>query len=623
MKVLLVFPPQWTPAMPYLALPVLTSFLRSQGVDVIQRDLNLEAYDTVLSRAHLEQTIERLRRDYAAPSVVPTDKRSALVNAGRLRAQSNPGGGIASPLPATGNARLNEIPEQIQWALTHGPRLAAQVDAAKEVFRSPAFYDGPKSLEAFEIIVHSLELASLPFLPAQLDLLNYIPAGQMDNSKSLLQAVRDRRHNMFLEIFERVIVPDIVREQPDIVGISIPTMGQMLPGMTLAHLVRRTGLKCHITVGGPHISMLREQLTRVPALFSLIDSAVIFEGELPLLRLAEALAGDGNLERVPNLIYKVGDQIRVNAVGSTLHKHSDGASGTPDFDGLPIQRYLVPEPVLPLMTAHGCYHGLCAFCNVGYGTGKGFYPLPTDQIFNQMMTLQQKYGTRHIFCTDEAITPHTFRELATRLAERGAPVNWCGCVRFERALSQELLETMSRGGYRMALFGLETASERMIQHMIKGTQRETMGRILKESTQTGIWNHTFFFFGFPTETMEDAQETVNFVYAHQDWIHSASPGEFVLERYSPVHLNPGKFGVKRVIERLERDLAIYFDYELESGLDENMAHTIVERLLDVLPIKRFPQYYVHDIYRFLYASHLHAQGQPLPPWIAGQDETPT
>ncbi len=50
-----------------------------------------------------------------------------------------------------------------------------------------------------------------------------------------------------------------------------------------------------------------------------------------------------------------------------------------------------------------------------------------------------------------------------------------------------------------------------------------------------------------------------------------------------------------------------------------MAHTIVERLLDVLPIKRYGQYYLHDVYRFLYASRLHAQGQPFPLWLADEE----
>ncbi|MEJ5199893.1 MAG: radical SAM protein, partial [Anaerolineae bacterium] len=295
----------------------------------------------------------------------------------------------------------------------------------------------------------------------------------------------------------------------------------------------------------------------------------------------------------------------------------------PDFDGLPVGRYLAPYPVLPLLTAYGCYHGDCAFCNVGYGRGGHFRPLRPAQVVEQMRALQRKYGVRHIFFADEAMTPHAMREMSAlleaRVREGGAPFHWCGCMRFEKAITLELLQSMSRAGCRMLLFGLETASPRMIELMEKGTRRETMSRILRESAAAGIWNHTFFFFGFPTETLEDAQETVNFVYAHGDVIHSASPGEFVLERYSPVHRTPQKYGVRRIIERPEKDLAIYFDYELASGLDAEMAHTITERLLDVLPGKRYGQYYAQDTYRLLYAGYLHEQGVPLPGWLA--DET--
>jgi len=40
----------------------------------------------------------------------------------------------------------------------------------------------------------------------------------------------------------------------------------------------------------------------------------------------------------------------------------------------------------------------------------------------------------------------------------------------------------------------------------------------------------------------------------------------------------------------------------------------------VLPTKRYGQYYVHDVYRFLYASRLHTQNQPLPLWLADSAE---
>ncbi|MDH7487310.1 MAG: radical SAM protein [Anaerolineae bacterium] len=598
MKVMLVFPPQWIPAMPHLALPTLTSFLRSHGVDVIQRDLNVETYDMILTRAYLQKAMDRLST--------------------RLR-------------------RGRSVPERVRWAWREGPRLADQVEAAKAVFRSPAFYDGEKSLDALLVIGQALELVSLPYYPALFDLVNFQPAVSVDSSRGLLQAACDHERNMLLPIFRRVIIPDLVRQQPDIVGISVPTRGQMLAAVTLAYLIKETGLSCHVTAGGPHITMVREQLPRVPALFELFDSAVLFDGEMPLLRLAEALDGHGGLAGVPNLVYRSDGQVRVN--DRPLKPPSDtgphprppfqgerggakpaeaGWPGLPDFDGLPLDRYLVPELVLPLITAHGCYHGECAFCNVGYGTGKGFHALPVEQVLAQIRALRQKYGVRHIFFADEAIPPRTLRRLSAALSEEGSPVAWCGCARFEPGLSEKLLESMAAGGCRMLLFGLETGSERMIRHMVKGTCPEIMSRVLRASAKAGIWNHAFFFFGFPTETMADAQETVNFLYAHQDAVHSASPGVFMLERYSPVHADPARFGVRGVVEVADQDLAITFDYEVESGLDEEMARTLYERLLDVLPTKRYGQYYLHDVNRFLYASHLHDQGRPFPLWLADE-----
>ncbi len=44
-----------------------------------------------------------------------------------------------------------------------------------------------------------------------------------------------------------------------------------------------------------------------------------------------------------------------------------------------------------------------------------------------------------------------------------------------------------------------------------------------------------------------------------------------MERYSPAHRFPELYGVKRIVENPERDLAIYFDYEVESGMDDKMA----------------------------------------------------
>lgn len=586
MKIMLVFPPNWTPSMPHLALPTLTAYLRAHGVDVIQRDLNAEVFDEILTRQYINQSLVHLRHDYG------------------LSAKKQP-------------VRRSHPPrQQVLWALEEGARLAENVQRAKRTVRSAAFYDGEASLEAFQTIIQCLEIASLPFFPASLHLQSYSSAYAVDSSKALLQGVADPNYNMFLDIYRRGVVADIKRERPDIVGISIPSMPQILPGMTLAYLIKESGLDCHVTVGGPHISMLRDELPRVPALFSLIDSAVVFDGEVPLLRLAEALDSDGDLAQVPNLIYRDGDHIRVTE-RKTPEKIGD--LPLPDFEGLPLGKYLAPDLVLPLLTARGCYFGKCAFCNVGYGEAESFSQLRAENLAEQMLALREKYGVKHIFFADEAVTPRNLRNLSPILENKGTPLHWGGCVRFEKVISGELLNDMARGGCRMILFGLESASQSIINQMVKGTELEHMSRILIESTAVGIWNHAFFFFGFPGETMDDAQATVNFLFDHKPAIHSAALGTFLMERYSPAHRFPAQYNVRRIIEEPDKNLAIYFDYEVESGIDAQLAETIMSRFIDTLPEKHYPQYYANDVYRFLHASRLVELGLPMPPWLASAE----
>ncbi|MCD6286405.1 MAG: hypothetical protein J7M39_10890, partial [Anaerolineae bacterium] len=217
MKILLAFPPHWAPVMPHLALPMLTAFLRSKGLDVVQRDLNVEVFDTILTRRYLEEALARL-------ASLPTRGRSPAADA----------------------------------IIARGPQLAAEVESAKAVMRDSRFFDGRTSRRAFLTLVQSLELASLPFAPFDLQFTRFTSPVPVDQSRDLLQVVGDPARNPFVEIFRKGILEEITGDPPDIVGISIPTMDQMMAGMTLACMIKEATLPCHVTIGGPHISMLRE-----------------------------------------------------------------------------------------------------------------------------------------------------------------------------------------------------------------------------------------------------------------------------------------------------------------------------------------------------------------------------
>jgi len=581
-KVALIFPPSWTPSMPHLATPTLTAYLRSQGVDVVQRDLNVEFMDWVLSEDHLERTVSRVRRLYRHAS-----RRHSTLD----------------PTPPR---------ELVTWAQEHGSVLATKIEQAKRVMRSHDFYDAKASRRAFEVIIASLQLASVPYYPASLDLSTYVSPVPEDSSAALLQLVRAPRRNLFYRFLEKSAVPSIAAERPDLIGISIATMAQFTAALTLAHLLKEHGVPAHITVGGPHVSMLRQQIADAPGLFDMFDSATVFGGEAPLLQLARVIEHSRSLSQVPNLLYREGARVIATERAAAVPLHE---LPTPDFDGLPLELYLVPEPVLPLLTARGCYHGDCAFCNVGYGEPNRFEQLPPERIVFQMQEVQQKYGTRHIFFSDEAITPRNLRSMALALKDGGEPIHWITCARMERALNKGLLRLLVEGGCRMLLYGLESGCPRIVSAMHKGTTVDKMSRVLREGAEVGLWNHVFFFFGFPGESMEEAQTTVDFIYAHQECIHSGALGTFTLERYAPAHLHPDQYGIRQVATEEGRDLAIYFDYQVTRGLDENTAEIIVQRLMDTFPTKENPQYYAHDTYRFLYASRLADEGLPYPTWL--------
>ncbi len=585
MNVMLLFPPNWTPSMPHLALPTLTAYLRGHGVSVTQRDLNIEVFDAVLSRPYLEQSLARLRRDYGP------------------RADRRPNRSHVAPA------------EMVAWALQEGPRVAAQVEQAKRTLKSMAFFDGPIGLQAFTTVLDALEIGSLPFFPSALEIGTYRSTLRPYSTSNILREARDPHANMLIELYREGVLADIKRECPDVVGISIPSMAQMIPGLTVAAMIKDAGLPCHVTIGGPHITMLRDRLIKSPGIFQIIDSAVVFDGEVPLLQLCQALAGDGDLSQVPNLIYRTPDGVQVTARKAP---EKIGGLPLPDFDGLPLDRYLSPQRVLPLMTARGCYFGKCAFCNVGYGESESFSLMGSELLADQMMTLKRKYGVEQIFFSDEALTPRTMRDLSRIMKRDGTPLLWGGCARFEKPLTGELLQSMYEGGCRMILFGLESASEAIMQRMNKGTRLENMHRILRESTDVGIWNHTFFFFGFPGETLEDAQQTVNFLYEHKDHVNSAALGSFLLEIDAPAHRYPQSFGITEVHDRPEADLAIYFDYEVAEGMDAQTAELLETRFLESLPDKPYPQFYVNDVYRFLYACYLSRQGVPPPPLLQPQ-----
>src|SRR3989442_12916613 len=66
LKAMLLFPPEWVPTAPYLALPSLTAALRQHGPEGVQKDVNIEMYGYFFSDTFLIWVMARMAQQRRA-----------------------------------------------------------------------------------------------------------------------------------------------------------------------------------------------------------------------------------------------------------------------------------------------------------------------------------------------------------------------------------------------------------------------------------------------------------------------------------------------------------------------------------------------------------------------------
>lgn len=577
MKVMLVFPPDWYPSEPYLSLPTLTCVLRAAGHQVIQKDVNLEMYDWYFSGDFLQRIV--LKR---VPPMLD-----------RLRKASR-------------SRSLNEAEQALQLSLVGLTRsrlaeLTDKAEKAKGIVRGPEFYDAAKLEWAINTFREVMETISLVYAPARI----CMPPMETDLSykvfvsSEVLDAIGDTQVNVYRDVFEQILKPAIEAERPDVIGISIVLQQQLFSTMTFCKLIKEQFPNIHVTIGGNTVTRLRDVLPNTPQLFALFDSAVVYEGETAFLQLVEAVGADRPLDGIPNLIYRDASGIHT----SPLSYAEDMSSlPPPDFDGLPLEKYFVPNRILPYLATRGCYWGRCEFCDHGEGYTAGYRTKKIDEIIEEVRHLKTKYRCRHFHFTDESYPPALFRKLTRKLVETDMDIVWTTHMRFEKSLSDEAVWNDARAsGCKFLHYGYESGSERVLKLMDKATTKEVIQRSLKLAADAGIWNHCMGFFGFPGETRQEAYESVRFLEENKHLVHSIGFGTFDLSKHTPVAKDPERFGVTPYINP-EWDLALDYYFTVKEGLSVEEA----ERVFEEFERNHYPGWdlkiFIRE-YIFLYIAH--------------------
>jgi radical SAM superfamily enzyme YgiQ (UPF0313 family) len=575
-KIMLLFPPDWYPSEPYLSLPTLTAFLRRAGHDVVQKDVNLEMYDWYFSADFLKRALKRV------PQQLDRLKRLA-----RDRGLSDEETELQMALCACTRSRMADLIEQ--------------AERAKAIVRSPDFYDAAKLEWAMNVFRDVTSTISLVYAPARI----CMPPMETDLSYKLfmssevLAAVEDTQVNVYRDVFDHIVKPAIVEERPDIIGISIVLRQQLFSTMTFCAMIKESFPDIHVTIGGNTVTRLRDVLPTTPKLFALFDSAVVYEGETAFLQLVDAIGTGRDFNEIPNVLWRDDSGIHTSPVTSSENMAD---LPPPDFDGLPLDRYFVPEPVLPYLATRGCYWGRCEFCDHGEGYTAGYRTKKIQEIIEEVRFLRDKYHTRYFHFTDESYPPALFRKLTRQLKEHQLGIAWTTHIRFEKSLlDDEVWQDAQDSGCKFLHMGYESGSERVLKLMDKATTTEVIQRSLELSSKHGVWNHVMGFFGFPGERYEDAKFSMQFLEDNRTHVHSIGFGTFDLSKHTPVAKDPERWGIT-FYKNPEWDLALDYYFTVKEGLGVEDAERVFEEFEQNHYTGWDLKIYIRE-YVFLYVAH--------------------
>ncbi len=558
---LLIFPPVWTPVTPYLALPLLVAYLLNKGLPAKQYDASLDFF---LKYLLTPNTLFDLQE-----AVKKRDRAGDYSGAGR-----------------DDKSLIDDLKEhQNDWT----NRISRIEDALESMRSETGFYQPETCIRDQADLYDILRLASLAYYPTTFTF-NTFSNPAIEDFEGMIRFCDDKRTNPFIKSFETQLTGKLEEEQPSLVGISLSTSHQLAGGLAMARFIKKKYPSIHVTLGGRHILRLRESFMKRPSFFpEFCHSMIMDNGERPLLKLIRQLKTGGALRDVPNLVYYYEDHLIFNE--KEPHEPIRKVP-VPDFGDLPLKDYLAPSPIIPVRLSEGCYWGKCAFCS--RYDNKKFQTVSSGAAVDQLEELHRKYGVSCFTVNDDCLTPTYLESFSRGILERGLQVSislWCKPV---GSFTRERLDLLSRAGVRLIRWGIETGHPRILKLMNKGTNLKDTLRVLRDASANGIWNHATVIFGFPTETEEEAQETISFLYQNRGVIHSSIFFRFVLLNHSHIIKNPEKFGLQSVSQDKNP-----FSYDYRFICSKGMDTETLSRFLRRAQEYRLKEMYGHPFWFYL------------------------
>ena len=387
--------------------------------------------------------------------------------------------------------------------------------------------------------------------------------GRSANSFDELYEALQKPYTYIDNILIKILAQYIEQIAPTMVAISVPFPGNLYSSLRCAQWLKKHHKNIAIMMGGGFANTELRSLSD-KRVFEFYDYITLDDGEAPIENLIAYLTKNKTVDELKRTFLLQNDKL-VYINNTAVKDYKQGQVGTPDYTDLKLNKYISAiEVVNPmhrmwsdgrwnkLTMAHGCYWGKCTFCDVSLDYISRYEPVAASVICDRMEQIMKQTGQNGFHFIDEAAPPALMRAVAIEIIKRKLIVSWWTNVRFEKSFTQHLCLLLSASGCIAVSGGLEVASDRLLQLIDKGITVAQVARVNKNFTQAGILVHAYLMYGFPTQTNQetvDSLEMVRQLFAC-NVLQSAFWHRFALTVHSPVGLNPQRYNIKKVSEKI-------------------------------------------------------------------------
>jgi len=260
-------------------------------------------------------------------------------------------------------------------------------------------------------------------------------------------------------------------------------------------------------LAGDHVTALPEESLKM----SRVDY-VLCGGDYDflLLNLAEHLEGRAELES--GIWFRKGNDIISSGPFSLDHNLDD----LPEIDRVLTrwelygEHLFIKSPHTYTMAGRDCWYGKCTFCS-----WTTLYPRfrvrSTEKVLDEIGNLIERFRIKEIF-DDTGTFPAGgwLKRFCEGMIERGYNEKvLISCNARVGSMTPEDYELMAKAGFRLLKFGLESANQKTLDMLRKGTTVEQIIKSCKNAKKGGLTVHLTTMVGYPWETLEDAKRTLD------------------------------------------------------------------------------------------------------------------